>query len=314
MKPASHPHVTFKKVAAPPPSTSSTFTGLSSFCNTYIREVVCIVITVVVAAVILGLYGGGVFTSSSSSSSAAVTSSTGSGGGTQCTVTPSVSSAVTGGMTNYFPLQGSYANLWTPAATLTLQGTTSCASFSSPSPTTTPLAWTQTCPNINAASLSLPNNPESGNFSQCVYFYATAFPAQDWFIFSCIGIVSGTVDCLELWYSTNPDINVRINGAVSTDSYGVTLGLHNWYHICVAYMFTSTSQVWTYLDGALLATQTMTHQTSNYGSPVLAGEGGADDYQGFPTVGLFANWRTYNITISAATVAAIYEADTPLCS
>ena len=127
------------------------------------------------------------------------------------------------------------------------------------------------------------------------------------------------MDCAELY--TIPDYGLLVNrlnahGGGAGAPYG-QLPTHRWLHMAVTFQQTGvepTTQLPTglftlYVEGQFKQHFNVSHSTSVYGAPVLAGEG--DGNFGAPVVGSFVNFRMYNTALNDSQISALALSDYP---
>ena len=210
------------------------------------------------------------------------------------------------GLVHWLPLQGSYVDQVSADTVVVLQGSSACASFATVGGIT---AWTQSCGlNSHAATLLLPSPTEAGDVTLCTYINLGAQNIETTFFFSCLNVSTSAVDCIEVWHDANYGVlAARINqGGLGVGTQFVIPG-GQWFHVCATYS-PSAQLLVLYYNGNNVGQVTVSHSTSTYGAPVLAGQ--ADDSTAV-VQGSFVNFRYYQAALTADQVASLTVTDKP---
>ena len=209
-------------------------------------------------------------------------------------------------LVRYFPLQGDLVDRVSGTYSASLQGSSACASFSPVAPLSH--VWTQSCgAGQNPATLNVSSPAESGEVTLSVYMYTGGWSQENSWIFSCDGYTSGAVDCIDLRYDSAYGIMVgQLNANGGGQGVGHTLPASQWFHLAVTYSAAGT--LTSYVNGAVVNQVGVSHSTSTYGAPTLAGLG--LDQSG-PVTASFINFRQYNVALTQAQVQQLTITDAP---
>ena len=214
------------------------------------------------------------------------------------------------GLLHWLPLNGSYIDYADSSFTPTIQGDAAdCVSFAFAP--VCGVAWKQGCGagSSNApGALAFTYPTESPAVTLSVYVYVPAWSAGINYLWSCDGFVSGSADCIDVWYNGGTgQLGARLHYGGTQQMVITTLPTATWFHFAATYN-TTTQLLATYVNGGL-ANQFFTVPTVlPLGAPVLAAEG---DNSSQPTVGSFINARVYDVDLTSTAIQALTQSDYP---
>ena len=169
---------------------------------------------------------------------------------------------------------------------------------------------------MQPAELALPSFPsETANFTVAFYVYVQSMAVPAFFL-SCNSFTSGSVDCAELYTIPAYGLLVtRLNQNGQGQGANAPIPTGTWTHLAVTYEETAVSPTTqlssglftTYINGVIKQQYPQTHTVTQYGAPVIAGDGDS----GNPVQGSFINLRMYTRALTAVQVAQIRASDYP---
>ena len=247
-------------------------------------------------------YPGYFPTISSSSSSAAPSSTAG-------VSTGAVRPYLSIGLLHWLPLNGSYIDYADSSFTPTIQGDAAdCVSFAFAP--VCGVAWKQGCGagSSNApGALAFTYPTESPAVTLSVYVYVPAWSAGINYLWSCDGFVSGSADCIDVWYNgATGQLGARLHYGGIQQLVNMRLPTATWFHFAATYNATTKLLV-TYVNGGL-TNQMIVSPVAPLAAPVLAAEGDATSQ---PTAGSFINARVYDVELSGSAIQSLASRDYP---